>query len=230
MGTSLSVFVLLSVSVAVIRVASVALRLTGLTENTARFQALSAFTGTGFTTTEAEALVNYPVRRRIVALLMIVGNMGLVTVLATLVVGLVHTEGEVGAVLVQLAWLLGGMGLLWFLMLNGTADKIMCSLIGKFLKSTAILGQRSYQRLLQVGNDYSVCEHITRPYQKNTDTAGFDRLRMTLLAVRSPDGRMSIEPSSSRDLEAGDTLILFGQDDDHDRFARDPVGNEQSEV
>ncbi len=64
MGTSLSVFVLLSVSVAVIRVASVALRLTGLTENTARFQALSAFTGTGFTTTEAEALVNYPVRRR----------------------------------------------------------------------------------------------------------------------------------------------------------------------
>jgi hypothetical protein len=230
MGTSLSVFVLLSVSVAVIRVASVALRLTGLTENTARFQALSAFTGTGFTTTEAEALVNYPVRRRIVALLMIVGNMGLVTVLATLVVGLVHTEGEVGAVLVQLAWLLGGMGLLWFLMLNGTADRIMCSLIGKFLQSTTILGQRSYQRLLQVGNDYSVCEHITRPYQKNTDTAGFDRLRMTLLAVRSPDGRMSIEPSSSRDLEAGDTLILFGQDDDHDRFARDPVGNEQSEV
>ncbi len=233
MGTSLSVFVLLSVSVAVIRVASVALRLTGLTENTARFQALSAFTGTGFTTTEAEALVNYPVRRRIVALLMIVGNMGLVTVLATLVVGLVHTEGEVGAVLVQLTWLLGGMGLLWFLMLNGTADRIMCSLIGKFLQSTTILGQRSYQRMLQVGNGYSVCEHPvsnTRSYQKNADTAGFDRLRMTLLAVRSPDGRMSIEPSSSRDLEAGDTLILFGQDDDHDRFARDPVGNEQSEV
>ncbi len=92
MGAALSIFVLLSLSVLVIRVASVALRLTGLSDDIARFQALSAFTGTGFTTLEAEAIVNYPVRRRIVSSLMIVGNLGLVTVLATLVVSMINTE------------------------------------------------------------------------------------------------------------------------------------------
>ena len=51
MGAALSIFVLLSLSVFVMRVASVALRLTGLTDDIARFQALSAFTDTGFTTT-----------------------------------------------------------------------------------------------------------------------------------------------------------------------------------
>jgi Trk-type K+ transport system membrane component len=95
-GAALSIFVLLSLSVLVMRVASVALRLTGLSDDVARFQALSAFTGTGFTTREAESIVNYPVRRRIVSSLMIVGNLGLVTVLATLVVSLVKTEGHSG--------------------------------------------------------------------------------------------------------------------------------------
>ena len=158
MGAALSIFVLLSLSVLVIRVASVALRLTGLAEASARFQALSAFTGTGFTTSEAETVVNYPVRRRIVSVLMIIGNMGLVTVLATLVVSLVQTDGNVDAVIEQLSWLLGGLALLWFLMLNKTADRIMCSLISKILKATTFLGKRKFQRVLQVSNGYSVCK------------------------------------------------------------------------
>jgi hypothetical protein len=220
MGAALSVFVLLSVSVFVIRVSSVALRLTGLAEQTARFQSLSAFTGTGFTTTEAEAIVNYPIRRRIIALLMIVGNMGLVTVFATLVVGLIQTEGEVAAVIVQLAWLSGGLALLWFMMLNRTADRIMCSLIGKFLESTTFLGQRRYQRLLQVGNGFSVCEHpISNPqlHQQVSAKYGFCDQRFTPLAVRFADGTMSTEIPTGRLLDPGDSLILFGRDEDHDQ-------------
>ncbi len=97
MGAALSMFVLLSTSVFVIRLASVTLRLTGLTDATARFHALSALTGTRFTTSEAEAIVNYPVRRRIISLLMIIGNLGLVTLFATVIVSLVNTEREIGA-------------------------------------------------------------------------------------------------------------------------------------
>jgi Trk-type K+ transport system membrane component len=118
MGAALPIFVLLSLSVFVMRVASVALRLTGLTDDIARFQALSAFTDTGFTTTEAESIVNYRVRRRIVSLLMIAGNLCLVRVLATLVVSLVNTEGDKDAVFAQLAWMIGGLILLWVVMLN----------------------------------------------------------------------------------------------------------------
>ena len=43
-----------------VRAASIALMMTGLEKKKARFQALSAFSGTGFTTKEAEAIVNHP--------------------------------------------------------------------------------------------------------------------------------------------------------------------------
>ncbi len=53
------------VSFLLIRAASIALMMTGLEKNKARFQALSAFSGTGFTTKEAEMVVSHPVRRKI---------------------------------------------------------------------------------------------------------------------------------------------------------------------
>lgn len=64
-----------------VRAAAIALMMTGLEKSRARFQALSAFSGTGFTTKEAELVVNHPVRRKIVRWLMIWGNAGIVTVI-----------------------------------------------------------------------------------------------------------------------------------------------------
>jgi hypothetical protein len=66
-----------------VRAASIALMMTGLEKHKARFQALSAFSGTGFTTKEAELIVNHPVRRKIARWLMIMGNAGIVTVIVT---------------------------------------------------------------------------------------------------------------------------------------------------
>ncbi|MDI6886556.1 MAG: hypothetical protein QMD22_09525, partial [archaeon] len=48
------------ISFLVVRAAAIALMMTGMDEKRARFQALSAFTGTGFTTREAESVVNHP--------------------------------------------------------------------------------------------------------------------------------------------------------------------------
>jgi Trk-type K+ transport system membrane component len=68
-------------SLLIVRAASVALVLTGLDQRRAWFQALSAFTGTGFTTREAESVVNHMARRRIISALMLLGNAGIVTVI-----------------------------------------------------------------------------------------------------------------------------------------------------
>ena len=54
------------VSFLIIRAAAIALMMTGMDEKRAKFQALSAFSGTGFTTKEAESVINNPKRRRIV--------------------------------------------------------------------------------------------------------------------------------------------------------------------
>lgn len=225
MGAAISIFVLLSLSVFVVRLASVALRITGLSDGSARFQALSAFTGTGFTTTEAESIVNYPVRRRIVGILMIIGNLGLVTILAALVTSLVHADGEVTAVVEQMAWLLGGMGLLWFLMLNRTADRIICGLIGRFLESATVLGRRGFHRLLQIGDGYSVCEHSGAKVPLNDQGAlAEDELaafELTVLAIRSPDGETTLRAGvAGRQIDSADTLVLFGADRGHEALAR----------
>jgi len=75
-----------------VRGASIALMMTGLDKNKARFQALSSFTGTGFTTKESESIVNHPQRRKIVRWLMIMGNAGIVTVIVTGTSSMVTSE------------------------------------------------------------------------------------------------------------------------------------------
>jgi hypothetical protein len=81
------------ISFLVVRAASIALMLTGLEKKKARFQALSAFSGTGFTTKEAEAIVNHPRRRQIIRYLMILGNAGIVTVIVTATSSMATSQG-----------------------------------------------------------------------------------------------------------------------------------------
>lgn len=217
MGAALSLFVLLSLSVFVTRIAAVALRITGLDEQSARFQSLSAFTGTGFTTSEAESVVNYPIRRRIVMILMITGNFGLVSVFATLVMSLVITEGEADAVIAQVSWLLGGLVLLWVLILNKRADRIICSFIGRILESTTFLGKRRYHRLLQVSDGYSVCEHPVG--QLDHVEERLKNLNLEVLVLKRADGDVMHEQLQAGGLEAGDSLVVFGPDSSHEALS-----------
>jgi len=76
-----------------VRGAGIALMMTGLEKRKARFQALSAFSGTGFTTKETELVINHPVRRKIVTWLMIMGNAGIVTVIVTATSSLATSRG-----------------------------------------------------------------------------------------------------------------------------------------
>ena len=57
----LPMFLTIFISFLVVRAAAIAFMLTGLDRHKAIFQALSAFTGTGFTTREAERVTSHPV-------------------------------------------------------------------------------------------------------------------------------------------------------------------------
>jgi len=65
------------------RIGAIAFELTGLEWSTAKFQALSCFTGTGFTTKDAELVISNPQRRKIASFLMILGHAGVVALVAT---------------------------------------------------------------------------------------------------------------------------------------------------
>jgi len=81
----LVVFILaLIVSFTVVRIGAIAFQLTGLEWSLAKFQALSCFSGTGFTTKESELITSNKQRRKIATILIILGNAGFVIMIATL--------------------------------------------------------------------------------------------------------------------------------------------------
>lgn len=75
--------IVLIVSFIIVRIGAIAFQLTGLEWSLAKFQALSCFTATGFTTREAELITATPQRRRIASILIILGHAGFVTMIAT---------------------------------------------------------------------------------------------------------------------------------------------------
>jgi Trk-type K+ transport system membrane component len=89
----LGVFILtLTVSFVVVRIGAIAFQLTGLEWSLAKFQALSCFSGTGFTTKESELITSNKQRRKIASILIILGNAGFVIMIATLAGSLVPHE------------------------------------------------------------------------------------------------------------------------------------------
>lgn len=82
----------LIVSFVVVRIGAIAFQLTGLEWTLAKFQALSCFSGTGFTTKESELITSDKQRRKIATVLIILGNAGFVIMIATLASSLVPQE------------------------------------------------------------------------------------------------------------------------------------------
>lgn len=84
MASIFALAVLLFIAYLIVLAGALGYELTGIDRQTARFQALSAFTGTGFTTRVSELVVRHPVRRRITTTLIILGYGTTASVVAAL--------------------------------------------------------------------------------------------------------------------------------------------------
>lgn len=124
----ISLLVVITVSILMTRVATIALVHTGLSQPAARFQARSAFTGAGFTTQESERVVNHPVRRRIILLLMLLGNAGIVTAVSSLILTFVEHD-DPSSLAFKVVLLLLGLVLLWALAMSHWVDRHLSRII-----------------------------------------------------------------------------------------------------
>ena len=70
--------------------------MTGMSRDSARFQARAAYCGVGYASRESDGIIEHPVRRRIISSLMMLGNAGTATVVATLILVVRErwTDGE----------------------------------------------------------------------------------------------------------------------------------------
>ncbi|MGJ3242337.1 MAG: hypothetical protein ACFE0O_05185 [Opitutales bacterium] len=124
--------VIIALSLVVTRVASIALMQTGLSKDLARFQARSAFSGAGFTTNEAERVVSHPARRKVIGLLILLGNAGLVSAVATLLLGVLQTQST-DHYLRNFVFLLAGVVLIVLLAFSKRVDAVISPPIGRLL-------------------------------------------------------------------------------------------------
>ncbi len=223
-----SLLVIVGVGLLITRVATVMLTATGLSREAARFQARSAFTGSGFTTQEAEAVVSHPIRRRIVSTLMLLGNAGLVTVLGSLVLG--FAGDSTGQAWYRVVMLAGGLFVLVGLAKSRLVDRVLTRVIRRALGRWTDLDTRDYAGLLDLANGYSIVELLVRDgdWVANRTLAQLS-LRdegIAVLGIDRGDGSYRGAATGSALVHPGDTLIVYGHCSQLDDLDRRPAGPE----
>ena len=216
MGAVISVLVILTLSILITRIATVALIHTGLSKETARFQARSAFSGVGFTTGEAEGVVSHPVRRRIIMALMLMGNIGIVSVITSVILTVVEERGALGVPFeYRVPLLLVGIAGLLYLGRSAVVDRALGRLINWALLRWTNLAVQDYVSLLRLSGPYEVRELLVEQQDWLTDKDLAElRLRdegvQVLGIVRSDNTYVGVPDGSTR-VSAGDMLILYGR-------------------
>lgn len=210
----ISVLIVLALSLLIGRLAALALTVTGVPQPIARFQARSALTGAGFTTTESELIVGHPVRRRIVMLLMLAGNLGAAGLMASLIGGVVGIDSVGGGVRRGLV-LLGGLLFMFYLSKSQWADRQLSALMLFILRRFTDLEVRDYAGMLRLSGDYAVSEM----YVDTDDWIAGKPLKdlelphegLLVLGIVRADGQYLGAPTGESVADAGDTLIIYGR-------------------
>lgn len=209
----LSLFVVLIVSLLITRIATVMLTLTGMSRESAQFQARSAFSGVGFTTAESEAVVNHPVRRRIIMTLVLLGNAGVVTVLVSLLLSFGNVNDSTDA-LTRLALLIGGLLVLWLVARSRLTDRLLSGVIERAVRRFTSLDTNDYVGLLHLSDTWVVAEvevrdehWICRVPLRDLD---LPEEGVVVLGIDRADGRWVGAPSGKTSLHAGDVAVLYG--------------------
>ncbi len=201
------------VSLLIVRAGAIALMMTGMSFDKAKFQALSAFSGTGFTTREAERVVNNPRRRRVVSMLMVLGNAGIVTVIVTATSSFTRTDGlQIG---LNLLVLFGGLGLI-----------VLGARHTPFVRRWENFAQERLSRL-KIFEEHSVVDevlHITEGYgvvrvhvATNSPLAGKtiseinDQLEHTVVLGIERDKEWMPTPNLNSAVAKDDYLVIYGE-------------------
>lgn len=216
-------------SLLITRIATIALTATGMSQPSARFQARSALTGVGFTTTESEAVVAHPARRRIIMALMLTGSVGLATSIAGILSG-VAGSADAGSRVTRGLVLVGGLVLVYAASSSQRFNRRLSKVIGGALARFTDLDVRDYAALLHVSGEYEVKEMLADAESWLAGrTLGDLRLKdegVLVLGVVRSDGSYLGVPNRDTRIEAGDTVILYGRDEVFAELTARPRGPE----
>jgi uncharacterized integral membrane protein len=194
---------------------SIALEATGLERKRARFQALSALTGTGFTTREAEDIVGHPRRRLIASWMMFLGSVGIILFLllflVIIIIGIKPAKPTSVSLLVGSAIPPAILIVLFWL---GVADKLATLIVNGLKRSSYFTPEVSIREMVHQSNDYSIARLTMGRKAPEVDRKIGDielsKGNLTLLAIERGDRTLPF-PQAGEVVEAGDHLVFFGK-------------------
>ena len=215
----LSLLLVAFISLLLIQIGARALRFTGLDPDVAILQSQSAFTGTGFTTSEAELVMRHPLRRRIIRHLMLVGALGVPSVIATFVVlGMSIYQSEKGtAGLMSVPAAVVGLIVIWLLLHSKPAEAAIDWGIRLSLRKVGHINPVDYAQMLRVHAGYSVGELIAEPENpivglRLQESRPGDK-GILILGIERTNGDWIGAPNKDTRIESGDKLIVYGRDE-----------------
>lgn len=202
----------IAISFVVVRVGAVALELTGIPWDQAKFQALSAFTNSGFTTQESEEITRHPMRRRIASTLIVLGNAGLVAVVGSFAGSMLNPR-PIESVL-NLALILGGLGLLVWIGHGRWLGQHLRRAAKGWLDRRYRLSEWSPRDLLRLDRGFSLTRFVV-PDDSPALGRRLSELRLKdnvvqVLAVERGGEFLPVPRGQDRFL-AGDRLVVFGR-------------------
>lgn len=214
MFAAITLFLVVALSALITRIATIALTYTGLSTQSARFQARSAYTGAGFTTTESEKIMNHPVRRKIIFNLMLVGNAGIVTVMSSLILTFVLPD-TLSSKLYGLGIIVIGMSLIWWAIKSKWVDRVLSKIIDRMLKKYTDLEIQDYAAVLHLKDDYKISE---KKIEENDWLANKTLIELdlrhegiTILGIDRIDKDYFGSPSGDFKLLPKDVITVYGK-------------------
>lgn len=219
----------LVVSFTIVRIGAIAFQLTGLDWSQAKFQALSCFTSTGFTTKEAELITGDKQRRRIVSTLIVLGHAGLATMIATLANSL-RTQEMLGSSLltpilpfdlppavvqlINLVVIVFAVYAIYRVFTNTTLARKLTNSLRKRIIRRDLFRPVTFEELMLATGGYGVsrievCDG-SPVLNKSLARSNLRNWDITVLAIVR-DGQTTANPLATTEILKGDELICFGR-------------------
>lgn len=206
---------LIMILLLIVEVLAIALKLTGLDMEKARFQVISIITNTGFTTRESELITQHPSRRRIAQALMLISYVGTATMIG-LIINIITliTSGE------KVLYITIGSLTLIFTILWLVKNKWLLLKIERFIEKRLekqMQRNKKYktvEEVLKLNDEYGVAEFIigerNRLIGVSLEASG---LKQTYIQVLNVDrgSHMVHFPSSKFVFQHGDKVIVYGK-------------------
>ncbi|MBW2998398.1 TrkA C-terminal domain-containing protein [Candidatus Woesearchaeota archaeon] len=240
-----SFLIIIFLSLFVVRIGSIALEATGVSKDISQFESLSAFSGVGFTTKEAEIIMGSGLRRRIIKVLMILGSAGLTTGVATLILTFISDSQQrtmlgfsINSFTFNFSIIIFGSFTLFLISKSKSFDHfVRFCFKGPFRAIKKKVSLYDYENLLGMSKGYGITQfQVPKKNWMSNETIGTLKLEkegINVLGVfRSIHGHEEYIglPSNDFTIHYKDKIIIYCRDEIVQSLANRPKGKKGTEL